>query len=126
MPILPSAKKALRASRRKAQVNRQIRSQVKTVRDRVEAEPTQENLQTAYSTIDKAVKKNVFHQNKGARIKSQLAKLVAEGGSSETGSSTKKSKSGSKKPKKTVKPKKTAKPKKAAKPKASKKSKSKK
>ena len=33
----------------------------------------QESLQLAYSHIDKAVKRNVFHKNKAARKKSQLS-----------------------------------------------------
>jgi small subunit ribosomal protein S20 len=33
----------------------------------------EELLKTAYSQIDKATKKNVFHKNKAARKKSQLA-----------------------------------------------------
>ncbi len=77
MPILPGAKKALRSSQNKAQVNQKIRSRVKTTRKKVEADPTQENLQTAYAAIDKAVKKGVYHPNKGARLKSQVAKIVA-------------------------------------------------
>jgi small subunit ribosomal protein S20 len=77
MPILSNAKKALRSSQNKAQVNQKIRSKVKNTRKKVEAEPTQENLQAAYTAIDKAVKKGVFHSNKGARLKSQVAKIVA-------------------------------------------------
>jgi|TARA_B110000444_G_scaffold258664_1_gene300179 small subunit ribosomal protein S20 len=33
----------------------------------------EELLKTAYSQIDKATKKNIFHKNKAARKKSQLA-----------------------------------------------------
>ena len=36
-------------------------------------EKVEELLKTAYSQIDKAAKKNVFHKNKAARKKSQLA-----------------------------------------------------
>lgn len=38
--------------------------------DKLKAEET---LKTAYSKIDKAVKKNIFHKNKAARKKSQLS-----------------------------------------------------
>nr|QCI06438.1 ribosomal protein S20 [Dictyurus purpurascens] len=34
------------------------------------------NLSTAYKKIDQAVKKGVLHKNKGARKKSQLAKII--------------------------------------------------
>ena len=39
--------------------------------------PTQKNLESAYSAIDKAVKKHLFHTNKAARLKSQIAKLAS-------------------------------------------------
>jgi small subunit ribosomal protein S20 len=78
MPVLPNAKKALRNSRRKAKVNQRIKSRYKTARKRMEEDPSQENLEKIHSAIDKAVKKNVFHKNKGARLKSQMAQLLAE------------------------------------------------
>jgi len=76
MPITSSAKKALRGSLRKAEVNRKIKSRVKTMIDKVKAEPTQANLAEAYSAIDRAVKGNIFHRNRGARMKAQLSKLL--------------------------------------------------
>jgi len=78
MPILKNAKKALRVSKRKAVVNRKIKSAVKTTLDNLKADPTNENLQKVYSAIDKAVKRNIFHKNKAARKKSQAAQLVAQ------------------------------------------------
>jgi ribosomal protein S20 len=95
MPILPNAKKALRASQRKQKVNQKIRSRVKNTRKKIELEPTQENLEAYYSAVDKAVKKNVYHANKGARLKSQAGKILAKEGESEK--SSKKSKSSKKK-----------------------------
>jgi small subunit ribosomal protein S20 len=38
----------------------------------------QETLKVAYSKIDKAVKKNIFHKNKAARKKSQLASYLKD------------------------------------------------
>lgn len=78
MPILPSAKKALRVSQRKRKVNQKVRSLVRSRMRKLEEEPSQKNLDAAYSAIDKAVKKNVFHRNKGDRLKSQAAKIVEE------------------------------------------------
>lgn len=77
MPVLPNAKKALRASSRKAEVNRTIKSRYRTARKKMKQNPSQENLDLVHATIDKAVKKNVFHKNKGARLKSQTAKMLA-------------------------------------------------
>lgn len=78
MPILKNAKKALRVSKRKAVLNRRVKSQVKTAIDTMKASPSQENLSKAYEAIDTAVKKNIYHKNKAARMKSQLAALLAE------------------------------------------------
>lgn len=76
MPILKNAKKALRVSRRKTEINRQIKSRVKTMVDKMKKDPSQENLSEAYTAIDTAAKKNIFHRNKAARLKSQLSKLM--------------------------------------------------
>jgi small subunit ribosomal protein S20 len=76
MPILRNAKKALRVSKRKAAMNRPVKSRVKTVLDNFKKKPTAETLSLTFSAIDKAVKKNIFHKKKAARLKSQAAKLV--------------------------------------------------
>ena len=51
MPILQNAKKALRVSQRKQTINQKIRSRVKNARKKMHQEPTQENLQKAFSAI---------------------------------------------------------------------------
>ena len=76
MPLLPNAKKALRVSKRKTVVNSRVRSIVKTMVDKVKKSPTAENLRSAYSSVDTAVKQNLIHKNKAARVKAQLSKLV--------------------------------------------------
>jgi small subunit ribosomal protein S20 len=76
MPILQNAKKALRATARKTEYNQQVKSRAKTMMDKVRKEPTKENLSSSYQAIDKATKRKVFHANKAARLKSQLARLV--------------------------------------------------
>lgn len=76
MPLLANAKKALRASKKKAIINRRVKSLVKTFTDAVKKSPSQDTLAKAYSKVDKAVKKNVLHKNKAARLKRQVAKLV--------------------------------------------------
>lgn len=76
MPILKNAKKALRVSKRKALMNRPVRSRVKTMLDSVKKEPTTGGLAKAFSAIDKAVKKHLIHKKKAARLKSQVSKLV--------------------------------------------------
>jgi small subunit ribosomal protein S20 len=77
MPILQSAKKALRSSKRKAQVNKVVRSRAKTAIDAVKSKASAETVSAAFSRIDRAVKHNLLHKNKAGRLKSQLSKRVA-------------------------------------------------
>lgn len=76
MPLLANAKKALRVAKRKAVVNTQVRSRVKTAVDAMKKQPTLEKLNTAFSSLDKAVKGKIMHKNRASRLKSQLSKLV--------------------------------------------------
>lgn len=76
MPILKNAKKALRVSQRKAVVNRRIKSMMKTMTDAFIAKPSKEALAEAFSAIDRAVKNNIIHRNRAARIKSRLSKML--------------------------------------------------
>ena len=77
MPLLKNAKKALRASIRKAKINSRSRSQVKTATKAVTAGADKETISTAYSAIDRASKRNLIHRNKAARLKSQMSKRAA-------------------------------------------------
>ena len=77
MPILPHAKKALRASQTKAKYNRRVKAIAMSAIKKAVKEPTQENLNLAYKAIDKAAKRNVFHHNRAARLKSKVARLVS-------------------------------------------------
>jgi small subunit ribosomal protein S20 len=77
MPILKGAKKALRSSKRKAAINQVVKSKAKTAISKVKTSQSAAALSAAFSAIDKAVKKNMVHRNKAARLKSQLSKVVA-------------------------------------------------
>jgi small subunit ribosomal protein S20 len=76
MPVLPHAKKALRASKTKAQYNREVKSVAVTAMKKMTVKPSQENLTAAYKAIDKATKRKVFHHNRASRLKSKMAKLL--------------------------------------------------
>ena len=76
MPILKNAKKALRVSKRKTIINARIKSKLKTLTAAFKKDPSAQALRTAYSAVDVAVKKNIIKQNKAARLKSQLSKLM--------------------------------------------------
>lgn len=77
MPILKNAKKALRVSQRKTEVNQRVKSRMRTMTKAVKTNPTPENLKNLFSAIDKALKNNLVHKNKAARVKSQMSKLVS-------------------------------------------------
>jgi len=77
MPILKNAKKALRASKRKAVFNKRVKSRVRTTVDKMKQSPSADNLKMTFSAVDKAVRRNIFHKNKAARLKSQMSKLLA-------------------------------------------------
>jgi small subunit ribosomal protein S20 len=74
MPILKNAKKALRSSKRKKEVNSRVKSQLKTAMDTAKKSTTKETITEAYSKIDRAVKSGVIHRNAAARLKSQVGK----------------------------------------------------
>jgi small subunit ribosomal protein S20 len=78
MPILKNAKKALRASKRKAVFNQQVRSKMRTMVAKMQKSPAQEQLSETFSSIDKAVKRHLVHKNKAARLKSQMSAAVAK------------------------------------------------
>lgn len=75
MPITSSALKALRRDRRRTQVNRIIRSQLKTIIDQTRKSQDKQLLPEAYSVIDRAAKKKIIHPNKAARLKAQLSRM---------------------------------------------------
>jgi len=77
MPILKHAKKKLRADLKKRRVNKEIKSKAVNLLDKTRKEKTPENLSAAFSALDRAAKKKVFHRGKVDRLKSRLAKLVS-------------------------------------------------
>ncbi len=108
MPILPHAKKALRASKRKAAYNAPVKAKMRSTIKKFRKDPTEQNLTEAYSAIDRALKRNIIHHNKAARLKSRLAKLLPESKPTQTKKATVK-KSSKKTTKKTTSTKKSKK-----------------
>lgn len=70
MPISKSAKKALRGSLKKTSQNRHRKALISEALKSV----SEKTVNHAVSMIDKGVKWGIFHQNKAARLKSQLSK----------------------------------------------------
>ena len=90
MPISASAKKSLRKSIKNKKVNVSFKTRLRSVIKAFLADPTIDGYQKTASVIDKAVKNEVFHKNKAARLKSSYSKKVGKG--SATAAIVKKSK----------------------------------
>lgn len=76
MPVTKTAKRALRGSNKKGEVNKIIMSRLDKALRLAKKTKTKKSIGTAISFTDKATKKRVIHRNKAARIKSQLSKLL--------------------------------------------------
>ena len=76
MPVTKTAKRALRGSIRKTIVNKEIRKNLEIAIRLATKSKNTEKIIKAISLTDRAVKKNLFHKNKAARIKSRLSKLL--------------------------------------------------
>ncbi len=76
MPVIQSAKKALRRDRRRAVVNKSLKNKIKEVLKKTRQNPNKKNLDLSFKTLDRAAKKKIIHQNKASRLKSRLSKLL--------------------------------------------------
>lgn len=76
MPVIKSAKKKLRQDKKRTDANKVAKDLLKKVIKAFRKSPSEKNLQTVYTVVDKAVKKHVVHKNKAARVKSTLAKSM--------------------------------------------------
>lgn len=78
MPNTISATKALRQTKRRYIINTRIRRAYKAAVKLMRTQPSDQNLQQAFATLDKAAKKNVISPGKANRLKSRLSKLTAK------------------------------------------------
>ncbi len=76
MPVTKSAIKTLRKEKRKEKINNDLREDLKESLRKAKKTTSEVSIRKAISFVDKAVKKNLIHKNKAARIKSGLSKLV--------------------------------------------------
>lgn len=72
MPIKSASIKALRKTRKRSQINRLRRQELKLAIKSASAE----TLNQVISKIDKAAKNNLISQARAARLKSRLAKTI--------------------------------------------------
>jgi small subunit ribosomal protein S20 len=85
MPIIKSAKKALRQNTKRRAKNKagkqKLKSLLKGTRSLVAAKKVtdaQKNLPAIYKALDKAAKTGIIKPNTAARNKSRIAKLLAK------------------------------------------------
>ena len=83
MPIIKSAKKALRQNIRRRKINLKRKAELKSVIKQYkkliaagEKDKIKEYLTQVYKKLDKAAKTNLIKKNKAARLKSRLSKLI--------------------------------------------------
>lgn len=76
MPITKSAKKALRASKRKRVFNIARKEALKGAIKQVRSSKNADALSKAYQAIDKAVKRGLIKKNTASRKKSRLSAFL--------------------------------------------------
>ncbi|HSX40563.1 MAG TPA: 30S ribosomal protein S20 [Candidatus Saccharimonadales bacterium] len=78
MPVIKSAKKKLRQDKKRTIVNKTLKEAFVKAVKKARKNPTEKVLQETTSIIDKTVKAGIIHKNKAARLKSSLAKALAQ------------------------------------------------
>ncbi len=73
MPIIQSAKKRVRTTRKASVRNSKTKRNFKDALKLFAKSPTAKSLSDAQSTLDTAAKKGVIHKNKAARLKKRAA-----------------------------------------------------
>ena len=73
--IHKDVKKRLKTSLKVKARNREIKSELRSLIKKTEANPVKENLKAAFSLLDKASRKKIIHKNTVSRIKSRLSRL---------------------------------------------------
>jgi small subunit ribosomal protein S20 len=80
MPIIASAKKRVRTTRKATVRNSKTKRNLKGALKVFAKSPSGKSISSAQSQIDRAAKKGVIHKNKAARLKSQAAKKAKAAG----------------------------------------------
>ena len=78
MPLTRSAIKKLRRDRKVEAKNESFKKLLEDNVRKAKKAKSEKEIQKAVSLIDKAVKKNIYHKNKAARLKSNLSKLLSK------------------------------------------------
>jgi len=80
MPIIASAKKRVRTTRKATVRNAKTKRSLRTALKVFTKSPSSKSMSSAQSQLDKAAKKGVIHKNKAARLKANAAKRAKAGG----------------------------------------------
>jgi len=73
MPVTATAKRALRASKRKKSVNDEIRRKLEIALRSAKKSGKKADTKKAVSLADRAAKKKVIHRNRASSLKSSLS-----------------------------------------------------
>ncbi|KKU12259.1 MAG: 30S ribosomal protein S20 [Candidatus Woesebacteria bacterium GW2011_GWA1_45_8] len=76
MPVTKTAKRALRGSARKSDINKLIVTRLEIAVRKAKKSKSADKILAAISLADITAKKRAVHKNKAARIKSALSKLL--------------------------------------------------
>ncbi|MGN0643221.1 MAG: 30S ribosomal protein S20 [Huintestinicola sp.] len=76
MPNIKSAKKRVKVINTKTLQNKMVKTNLKTVLKKADAEKSEEAIRLAIKKVDQACAKGIMHKNCAARKKSQLAKKL--------------------------------------------------
>ncbi len=90
MPVTKTAKRALRSSKKKAQINSALRSRLEIAIRLAKSKKSEKTVEEAVSLTDRAAKRKIIHQNKAARMKSSLSKLLPKKSAKTSKKTTKK------------------------------------
>jgi len=79
MPVTKTAKRALRVSKRKEKVNKELTTRLEIALRIAHKGKKPADIIKAISLADRAAKKKIIHKNKAARVKSSLSKMLPSG-----------------------------------------------
>lgn len=74
MPVIKSAIKKQRQDKKRQKQNENVEQKMNEVYKKALKTKSEKTVASAFSAIDKAVKANIIHKNKAARLKAKLAK----------------------------------------------------
>lgn len=76
MPVIKSAIKKLKQDKKTEKANDEFRHALKIALSVAKKQKSAKSVKSAVSLLDKAVKKNIIHQNKANRLKSKISKFA--------------------------------------------------